>query len=202
MFLLWVKRNRHQGSPATKGQRGQLVSPNKCHTHTRRSALKSGRVVTDGDRKRQKAQRQRPGSTSPADTIPLCALASFIIPPRVAIVSVLWMSRRQSPRSAKVRCDRKPQSGISTIRLVYQLELEFYVINKRLLGAVVSVLFNCAFGFCTCKLCLQLSWCARARVCVFLKSDLHICTVNVWLPLILFDLGFKPICRLHLLLFY
>lgn len=44
-----------------------------------------------------KGSGERAGSTSPADPIQLCALTPFIIPPRAAIVSVLWMSRRQSP---------------------------------------------------------------------------------------------------------
>lgn len=46
--------------------------------------------------KEKEGWSQWAGSTSGVNPIQLCALTPFIIPPRAAIVSLLWMSHRQS----------------------------------------------------------------------------------------------------------
>lgn len=205
MFLLWLKQNRHEGPLATKGQRGQPASPNKCHI-----PLRAGDEACPDWQRMDWLEGSDLDQHLQQTPFTLCALTAAIILPRAAIVSFLWMSQHQSPDYPKSDVTRNHNEGLNYLSYLFtNWNWNLMNFKNMLLGEKVILLSWCIW-ICTCKLCLQRvylllkllgDWVCALCVCPE-NSVLHISRFGVWLPLILFVVGFKQICRLHVLLFY
>lgn len=206
MFLLWLKQNRHEGPLATRAKEDNL---HRLTNATYRCVLETERVLTDSDWTQRKAGRQRPGSTSPTDTVHTVCSHIRHNPAKSCHCEPPLNESASIRRLSKVRCDKKPQWGIKLFELlVYQLKLEFDEFQKYAFGKksdfvklvhlnLQTVSTACLFAFEAFR---RLSVCA---LCVCPENSvLHITRFCVWLPLIPFVVGFKQICRLHVLLFY
>lgn len=81
------------------------------------------------------AGRQRPGSTSPTDTVHTVCSHSRHNPAKSCHCELPLNESASIPRLSKVRCDKKPQWGIKLFELlVYQLKLEFDEFQKYAFG--------------------------------------------------------------------
>lgn len=102
---------------------------------TYRCVLEMERVLTDSDWTQRKAGRQRPGSTSPTDTVHTVCSHSRHNPAKSCHCELPLNESASIPRLSKVRCDKKPQWGIKLFELlVYQLKLEFDEFQKYAFG--------------------------------------------------------------------
>lgn len=156
------------------------------------------------------AGRQRPGSTSPTDTVHTVCSHSRHNPAKSCHCELPLMSQHQSPDYPKSDVTRNHNEGLNYLSYLFtNWNWNLMNFKNMLLGEKVILLSWCIW-ICTCKLCLQQvylllkllgDWVCALCACPE-NSVLHISRFGVWLPLILFVVGFKQICRLHVLLFY